>query len=91
MGGEQYYKAAKVRGWRTGKVETSLNEQLDRVEWGEFKIGDLFEIESYKKKFDSNKVQVLDNGKYPYIVRMGSNNGQNDPCRQIRTVKLGRF
>ena len=76
MGGEQYYKAAKVRGWRTGKVETSLNEQLDRVEWGEFKIGDLFEIESYKKKFDSNKVQVLDNGKYPYIVRMGSNNGQ---------------
>lgn len=36
----------------------------------------MFEIESYKKKFDSNKVQVLDNGKYPYIVRMGSNNGQ---------------
>ena len=36
----------------------------------------MFEVESYKKRFDSNKVQILDNGKYPYIVRMGSNNGQ---------------
>lgn len=36
----------------------------------------MFEIESYKKKFDSNKVNILDSGKYPYVVRMGSNNGQ---------------
>lgn len=31
---------------------------------------------SYKKRFDANKVEVLDNGKFPYVVRMGPNNGQ---------------
>ncbi|MGP1436081.1 MAG: restriction endonuclease subunit S [Phocaeicola sp.] len=31
---------------------------------------------SYAKRFDANKVVVLDNGKYPYVVRMSSNNGQ---------------
>jgi len=49
---------------------------LQKVKWGEFKIGDLFEINSYKKRFDANKVKVLKNGKYPYVVRMGSSNGQ---------------
>lgn len=39
-------------------------------------MGDLFEINSYKKRFDANKVEVLKNGKFPYVVRMGSNNGQ---------------
>ncbi len=46
------------------------------MEWGEYKLGELFEINSSKKRFDANKVEVLDNGKFPYIVRMGSNNGQ---------------
>ena len=33
-------------------------------------------MESYKKRFDANKVEVLKFGEYPYVVRMGSNNGQ---------------
>jgi len=49
---------------------------LKKVKWGEYKLGDLFEVNSYKKRFDANKVEVLDNGNYPYVVRMGSNNGQ---------------
>jgi len=49
---------------------------LKNVKWGEFKLGELFEVNSYKKRFDANKVEVLDNGKFPYVVRMGSNNGQ---------------
>jgi len=61
---------------RHGKVDTSLNKQLDSVEWGEYRIGDLFEINSYKKRFDANKVKILENGKFPYVVRMGSDNGQ---------------
>jgi len=28
-----------------------------------------------KKRFDANKVTILENGEYPYIVRLGSNNG----------------
>lgn len=39
-------------------------------------MGDLFEVKSYTKRFDANKVIVLENGKYPYVVRMSSNNGQ---------------
>jgi restriction endonuclease S subunit len=49
---------------------------LESVEWGEFKLGDLFEAQTSKKRFDANKVNVLKNGVYPYVVRMGSNNGQ---------------
>jgi hypothetical protein len=46
------------------------------VEWGEYRLGDLFEVNSYKKRFDANKVNVSINGKFPYVVRMSSNNGQ---------------
>lgn len=49
---------------------------LQEVEWGEFRIGDLFEIKSYAKRFDANKVTLLGKGKYPYVVRMSFNNGQ---------------
>lgn len=59
-----------------GKVNTPLNEKLEKVEWAEFKLGDLFEFNTYKKRFDANKVEILENGKFPYVVRMSSNNGQ---------------
>ena len=36
----------------------------------------MFEINTYKKRFDANKVDILESGEYPYVVRMGSNNGQ---------------
>ncbi len=36
----------------------------------------MFEVESYTKRFDANKVVVKEKGKYPYIVRTSSNNGQ---------------
>ena len=31
---------------------------------------------SYKQRFDANKVTLVENGGYPYIVRQGSDNGQ---------------
>ncbi|MCM1046428.1 MAG: restriction endonuclease subunit S [Candidatus Gastranaerophilales bacterium] len=49
---------------------------LQAVKWGKFTLGDLFEVEPYAKRFDANKVIVKDRGKYPYIVRTSSNNGQ---------------
>ena len=49
---------------------------MKNVKWGEYKLGDLFEVNSSKKKFDANKVDVFENGKFPYVVRMSSNNGQ---------------
>lgn len=48
---------------------------LESVEWGEFRMGDLFEIKTSKKRFDANKVTVLQVGKYPYVVRTSLNNG----------------
>lgn len=57
-------------------MTASLGQKLKEVKWGEFKLGKLFEILSSKKRFDANKVQILPQGKYPYIVRLGSNNGQ---------------
>lgn len=49
---------------------------MQDVEWGEYRLGDLFEIKTSVKRFDANKVNILNNGKYPYIVRMSFNNGQ---------------
>ena len=49
--------------------------QLDAVEWGEFRIGDLFDIQTSKKRFDANKVTILESEKYPYVVRTAMNNG----------------
>lgn len=47
---------------------------LSGVEWGEYRIGDLFEVLSYKKRFDANKVTLHSSG-HPYIVRTSVNNG----------------
>ena len=59
-----------------GKIKASLNEKLSSVKWGEYRLGSIFEVVSYKKRFDANKVRVYESGRYPYIVRMGTNNGQ---------------
>lgn len=55
-------------------MNAPLSKKLNEVRWGEFKIGDLFEILSYKKRFDANKVQLEKQG-HPYIVRTALNNG----------------
>ncbi len=45
-----------------------------KIVWKKFKMSDLFEIKSYKKRFDANKTKILDCG-YPYVVRTSLNNG----------------
>lgn len=47
---------------------------LESVEWGEYRLGDLFEILSPKRRFDANKVVISRKG-YPYVVRTSQNNG----------------
>lgn len=48
---------------------------MQKVEWGEFKVGELFTISTSEKRFDANKVKVLENGNFPYVVRTALNNG----------------
>jgi type IIS restriction enzyme R protein len=49
---------------------------LASVEWGKYRIDDLFKIQTSAKRFDANKVNIIENGRYPYVVRTSSNNGQ---------------
>ena len=43
MGSIKYLKNHKFKQQNTGKVDTLLNDNLERVKWGEFEIGELFE------------------------------------------------
>ncbi|GAA8445681.1 restriction endonuclease subunit S [Helicobacter pylori] len=46
--------------------------------WQSFKLGDLFEVLPYKKRFDANKVNIYTSktkDTYPYVVRTSLNNG----------------
>ena len=62
----------------TGLDDYELTEEDRKVlsaspEWGEFRIGDLFEVFSPKKRFNANAVKF--DGNYPYVARGSSNNG----------------
>ena len=59
----------------TPAEEQALTDfQNGKVKWGEFKVVDLFDVKTSKKRFDANKVKVLQVG-YPYVVRTALNNG----------------
>ena len=57
-------------------MSSPLSQQVVQAKWGGFHLKDLFEIKSSIKRFDANKVTVLERGLHPYIIRSGSNNGQ---------------
>ena len=59
----------------TPAEEQALTDfQNGKVKWGEFKVVDLFDVKTSRKRFDANKVKVLQVG-YPYVVRTALNNG----------------
>lgn len=76
MGSVQSFETPESWGGRLGKIDAPLNKKLSKVKWGEYRLGDLFEVKSYTKRFDANKVIVSEVGKHPYVVRMSNNNGQ---------------
>ncbi len=55
-----------------------LSSQLNAIKWGEFRLGDLFEVLSSKKIYHANTIKIHDTqieGSYPYVVRATTNNG----------------
>ena len=76
MGSIDTSEKSACGGCPPGKIEASLNEKLQAVKWGKYTLGDLFEVDSYTKRFDANKVVVKEKGEYSYIVRTSINNGQ---------------
>lgn len=65
-------KPTKTKRGYFGKVESSLNEKLGSVEWGEFRVGDLFEI---NKTQGFNKIELVSGSDYDYITRTSGNQG----------------
>ncbi len=54
MGSIQSLEKSRYRGRTLGKINASLDEKLKSVEWGEYKLGDIFEILSVKKATKQN-------------------------------------
>ncbi len=55
-----------------------ISSQLNAIKWGEFKLGDLFEVLSSKKIYHANTIKIHDTqieNSYPYVVRAATNNG----------------
>lgn len=75
---ETYLLASGLKDYSLTDEEQQVLKDFEsgKIKFKEFNIDTQFGVESYKKRFDANKVKVLNNGKFPYVVRQGSNNGQ---------------
>lgn len=72
MGGFKPVEKSGYGGRPLGKIDASLNERLNNVEWGEYRLGELFEI-CNTLSFNTN---VLVDGKdYDYVTRTSFNQG----------------
>jgi len=69
LGSFKYLKRSK-----SGKVDTPFNKELENVEWGEYKLGDLFEIQG-NPQLNKDSFIFDKKGKYPYFTRTVFNNG----------------
>ena len=72
MGSYEYFKTTKLRGGKLGKIEALLNEKLKNVKWGEYKLGDLFEVRKGKRL--PERVLVETKGNIALINQSTQNN-----------------
>ena len=71
---EAYLAITGLKDYTLTEEEEETLNSLDKVQWKDFTIGDLFEIKTSKRRFDANKIQRSEEG-HPYVVRTASNNG----------------
>ena len=72
MGSVQSFETPKSwRGW-PGKIDTPLNKKLSEVKWGEYRLGDLFEIQN---TLSFNADRLTFGSDYDYITRTSLNQG----------------
>jgi hypothetical protein len=71
--GSIYDIKAKWRDKR-GKVVAPLSKELENVEWGKFKLGDLFEIKG-NPQLNKEYFTFNEGAKFPYFTRTAFNNG----------------
>ena len=71
MGSFEHHKKQR-RERPPGKIDSPLNEKLKNVKWGEFKLGDLFEITN-TLSFNADKLNF--GTEYDYVTRTSFNQG----------------
>lgn len=72
MGSVQSFETPKRWGGRPGKIDAPLNKKLSEVKWGEYRLGDLFEIQN---TLSFNADRLTFGSDYDYITRTSLNQG----------------
>ena len=76
---DAYLLASGLKDYTLTSEEKWALDDFKNVEWGEFKLGDLFEINSSKKIYHAKEInKIFDrkiNNSLPYVVRTTQNNG----------------
>jgi ankyrin repeat protein len=70
-----YLEVSWLKDCELNEKEKKVLEDFEngKFEWGDFKLWDLFNINTYKKRFDANKLTISKTGE-PYVVRTALNN-----------------
>lgn len=72
MGSVQSFETPKRWGGRPGKIDAPLNKKLSEVKWGEYRLGDLFEIQN---TLSFNADRLTFGSDFDYITRTSLNQG----------------
>lgn len=70
-----YLKVSGLDNYELSDEELKALQDYEAVEWKEIPLGEIFEVNTYKKRFDANKVTLTDNIGHPYVVRKSIDNG----------------
>lgn len=70
-----YLKVSGLDNYELSIEERNALRAYNSMEWREYKLGELFEVKTYKKRFDANKVALVSKGGNPYVVRKSTENG----------------
>lgn len=74
---------------QSGKVISPLNQKLSSIEWGEFRLGDLFDI-STSKSIDEGKLilsKIFSKDCIEFVGRTRENNGIKGYTKIIDKIK----
>lgn len=89
MGSVQSFETPKKWGGRPGKIDAPLNKKLSEVKWGDFRIGDLFEVRPTKSYGLTNTKLFATAGDTPVVTNTGANNGVSGRVALPPTEKGG--
>lgn len=72
---EAYLNVTGLKNYELTEEENNILNNFETMNLDEFKINNLFYVNSSKKRFDANKVSITENIGHPYVVRTALNNG----------------